>query len=76
MCIRFKKVEERGPLIEAMKVFLPAMLNSFKRSVEDNSAVSALLQKQLLKILYALVQVEICYDLTYNFLSFYKVANQ
>jgi len=40
-----------------MKIFLPLMLQLFKQLIEDNSASSVLLQKQLLKILYALVQV-------------------
>ena len=40
-----------------MKVFLPVILQTFKQFVNDSSAASALIQKQLLKILYALVQV-------------------
>ena len=42
-----------------MKLFLPAVMELFQKLIDDNSAVSALLQKQLLKILYALVQVMI-----------------
>jgi len=40
-----------------MKVFLPVLLQTFKQFINDSSAASALIQKQLLKILYALVQV-------------------
>lgn len=56
---RYKKPEERVPLLVAMKVFLPALALLFERLIEDNSAASIIIQKQFLKILYALVQVAI-----------------
>ncbi|CAK8692133.1 unnamed protein product [Clavelina lepadiformis] len=59
----FKKVNDRGPLIAAMKIFLPVMLQLFQRFMEDHSAASALLQKQLLKILYALIQYSLPMEL-------------
>lgn len=59
----FKKPEDRGPLVEAMKIFIPVMLQLFKRFIEDNTATSVLLQKQLLKILYALIQYSLPLEL-------------
>ncbi|XP_078483140.1 importin-7 isoform X1 [Ciona intestinalis] len=59
----FKKPDARGPVIEAMKLLLPVMLQLFRKLMEDPSASSALLQKQLLKILYALIQYSLPMDL-------------
>uniref|UniRef100_H2ZR06 Importin N-terminal domain-containing protein n=1 Tax=Ciona savignyi TaxID=51511 RepID=H2ZR06_CIOSA len=59
----FKKPEARTPVISAMKHLLPVMLGMFRNLMEDNSASSALLQKQLLKILYALVQYSLPMEL-------------
>jgi len=52
----YKKAEERGPLIEPMKVFLPVILQMFQKLMSDPSPESALLQKQLIKITYAFIQ--------------------
>ena len=57
---RYKKAEERGPLIEPMKVFLPVILQMFQKLMSDPSPESALLQKQLIKITYAFIQVSCC----------------
>ena len=55
--VRYKKPEERGALNEAMKHILPLM---YQRCVElgnDDSEMSLLTQKQILKVFFALIQV-------------------
>lgn len=54
---RYKKAEERDPLIAAMQIFLPRIQQQMIQLLPDNSHYSVLLQKQILKIFYALVQV-------------------
>lgn len=57
---RYKKAEERDPLIAAMQIFLPRIQQQMIQLLPDNSHYSVLLQKQILKIFYALVQVWTC----------------
>ncbi|XP_039266742.2 importin-7-like [Styela clava] len=52
----YKKREERVPLLEAMKIFLPALGQLFQHALNDGSAQSVLIQKQCLKVIYALTQ--------------------
>lgn len=59
---RYKKAEERDPLIAAMQIFLPRIQQQMIQLLPDNSHYSVLLQKQILKIFYALVQVGICVE--------------
>uniref|UniRef100_A0A8C3YA29 Importin 7 n=1 Tax=Catharus ustulatus TaxID=91951 RepID=A0A8C3YA29_CATUS len=54
--IRYKKPEERSPLIAAMQHFLPVLKDSFIQLLNDPSDQSVLIQKQIFKIFYALVQ--------------------
>uniref|UniRef100_A0A8P0PSE6 Importin 8 n=2 Tax=Canis lupus familiaris TaxID=9615 RepID=A0A8P0PSE6_CANLF len=53
----YKKAEEREPLIAAMQIFLPRIQQQIMQLLPDSSHYSVLLQKQILKIFYALVQV-------------------
>uniref|UniRef100_A0A8C3VD14 Importin 7 n=1 Tax=Catharus ustulatus TaxID=91951 RepID=A0A8C3VD14_CATUS len=50
------KPEERSPLIAAMQHFLPVLKDSFIQLLNDPSDQSVLIQKQIFKIFYALVQ--------------------
>lgn len=62
LCIcsyRYKKAEEREPLIAAMQIFLPRIQQQIVQLLPDSSHYSVLLQKQILKIFYALVQVSV-----------------
>ncbi|XP_029421502.1 importin-8 isoform X2 [Nannospalax galili] len=52
----YKKAEEREPLLAAMQVFLPRIQQQIVQLLPDASHHSVLLQKQVLKIFYALVQ--------------------
>ncbi|XP_072278431.1 importin-7 isoform X1 [Pyxicephalus adspersus] len=52
----YKKPEERSPLIAAMQHFLPMLKDRFIRLLPDPSEQSVLIQKQIFKIFYALVQ--------------------
>uniref|UniRef100_A0A8C3VHM5 Importin 7 n=1 Tax=Catharus ustulatus TaxID=91951 RepID=A0A8C3VHM5_CATUS len=52
----YKKPEERSPLIAAMQHFLPVLKDSFIQLLNDPSDQSVLIQKQIFKIFYALVQ--------------------
>ena len=52
----YKKSSERGPLTEAMNLLLPQMYNLMLQLINDPSEQSVLLQKQILKIFYALTQ--------------------
>ncbi|KAJ7344452.1 hypothetical protein JRQ81_000402 [Phrynocephalus forsythii] len=54
--IRYKKPEERTPLIAAMQHFLPVLKDRFIQLLSDPSDQSVLIQKQIFKIFYALVQ--------------------
>uniref|UniRef100_A0A8C5PDX5 Importin N-terminal domain-containing protein n=1 Tax=Leptobrachium leishanense TaxID=445787 RepID=A0A8C5PDX5_9ANUR len=52
----YKKPEERSPLIAAMQHFLPMLKDRFIQLLPDPSEQSVLIQKQIFKIFYALVQ--------------------
>ncbi|XP_068117032.1 LOW QUALITY PROTEIN: importin-7 [Hyperolius riggenbachi] len=52
----YKKPEERTPLIAAMQHFLPMLKERFIQLLPDTSEQSVLIQKQIFKIFYALVQ--------------------
>ncbi|KAK4008612.1 importin-7 [Daphnia magna] len=52
----YKKVEERTPLTEAMNLLLPQVQQLLVRLLPDLSEQSVLLQKQILKLFYALTQ--------------------
>ncbi|KFM76182.1 Importin-7, partial [Stegodyphus mimosarum] len=59
----YKKPEERGPLNEAMNMLLPMIYQRCVQLLQDPSDVSVLLQKQILKIFFALVQYFLPLDL-------------
>ncbi|NWW37047.1 IPO7 protein, partial [Panurus biarmicus] len=59
----YKKPEERSPLIAAMQHFLPVLKDSFIQLLNDPSDQSVLIQKQIFKIFYALVQIWVFSDL-------------
>ncbi|GFY57812.1 importin-7 [Trichonephila inaurata madagascariensis] len=52
----YKNSEERSPLNEAMNMLLPMIYQRCVQLLPDPSEVSALLQKQILKIFFALIQ--------------------
>ncbi len=54
---RYKKPEERQPLVAAMHIFMPMLKDRFIQLLPDHSSDSVLIQKQIFKILYALFQV-------------------
>ncbi|XP_046688941.1 LOW QUALITY PROTEIN: importin-7-like, partial [Homalodisca vitripennis] len=60
---RYKKVEERGPLNEAMNLLFPMIYQLIMRLLPDQSEQSVLLQKQILKIYFALTQYVLPLDL-------------
>ncbi|KAH0617049.1 hypothetical protein JD844_028647 [Phrynosoma platyrhinos] len=62
----YKKAEERDPLIAAMQIFLPRIQQQMIQLLPDNSHYSVLLQKQILKIFYALVQYALPLQLMNN----------
>lgn len=59
----YKKPEERGPLNEAMNLLLPMIYQLCVRLLPDSSEQSVLLQKQILKIYFALTQYTLPLDL-------------
>lgn len=61
---RYKKAEERGPLNEAMNLLFPMIYQLILRLLPDSSEQSVLLQKQILKIFFALTQV--CKNYRFN----------
>lgn len=54
---RFKKPEERQVLHNIMQVLLPQLYQRFTSIIEDSSQMSVEIQKQILKIYFALIQV-------------------
>ncbi|XP_075863643.1 importin-8 isoform X2 [Microcebus murinus] len=62
----YKKAEEREPLIAAMQIFLPRIQQQILQLLPDSSHYSVLLQKQILKIFYALVQYALPLQLVNN----------
>lgn len=61
---RYKKAEERGPLNEAMNLLFPMIYQLILTLLPDSSERSVLLQKQILKIFFALTQVRANNQLT------------
>ncbi|KAH0535773.1 importin-7 [Cotesia glomerata] len=59
----YKKPEERGPLNEAMTLLFPMIYELIIRLLPDPSEQSVLLQKQILKIFFALTQYSLPLDL-------------
>ena len=59
----YKRSEDRGPLNEAMNLLLPVIYRSMLTLLNDPSEQSVLLQKQILKIYYALTQYTLPLDL-------------
>ncbi|XP_006069168.2 importin-8 isoform X2 [Bubalus bubalis] len=62
----YKKAEEREPLIAAMQIFLPRIQQQIMQLLPDSSHYSVLIQKQILKIFYALVQYALPLQLVNN----------
>ncbi|XP_037369985.1 importin-8 isoform X1 [Talpa occidentalis] len=62
----YKKAEEREPLVAAMHIFLPRVQQRALQLLPDPSHYSVLLQKQILKIFYALVQYALPLQLVNN----------
>uniref|UniRef100_A0A8C6TCP0 Importin 8 n=1 Tax=Neogobius melanostomus TaxID=47308 RepID=A0A8C6TCP0_9GOBI len=52
----YRKVEERAPLLAAMELFLPRVQQLMAQLMPDATIFSVLIQKQVLKIFYSLVQ--------------------
>uniref|UniRef100_A0A8C1AYU9 Importin 7 n=1 Tax=Cyprinus carpio carpio TaxID=630221 RepID=A0A8C1AYU9_CYPCA len=59
----YKKPEERQPLVAAMQIFMPMLKDRFIQLLPDQSSDSALVQKQIFKILYALFQYNLPLEL-------------
>ncbi|KAF4523654.1 hypothetical protein B566_EDAN013249, partial [Ephemera danica] len=59
----YRKPEERGALNEAMNMLLPMIYQLIVRLLPDPSEQSVLLQKQILKIFFALTQYSLPLDL-------------
>lgn len=59
----YKKAEERGPLHEAMNLLLPQLYQLVARLLPDPSEQAVLLQKEALKIYFALTQYTLPLDL-------------
>ena len=56
---RFKKPEERQFLHNIMQVLLPQLYARVVALIEDSSEMSVEIQKQILKIFFALIQVSL-----------------
>lgn len=63
---RYKKREDRVPLNEAMHLLLPMTYNLMLRLLPDQSEQSVLLQKQVLKVFYSLIQVSLSTKYEYH----------
>uniref|UniRef100_A0A8C8ELN5 Importin N-terminal domain-containing protein n=1 Tax=Oncorhynchus tshawytscha TaxID=74940 RepID=A0A8C8ELN5_ONCTS len=61
--IRYKKPDERSPLVAAMQIFMPMLKDRFIQLLPDPSSESVLVQKQIFKILYALFQYNLPLEL-------------
>ncbi|KAL1130891.1 hypothetical protein AAG570_012132 [Ranatra chinensis] len=59
----YRKSQERGPLNDAMNLLLPMIYQLCVRVLPDDSEQSVLLQKQILKIYFALTQYVLSLDL-------------
>nr|DBA30347.1 TPA: hypothetical protein GDO54_006343 [Pyxicephalus adspersus] len=62
----YKKADERAPLIAAMQIFLPRLQQQIVHLLPDASHYSVLMQKQILKIFYALIQYTLPLQLLNN----------
>ncbi|KAM8973357.1 importin-8 [Pelodytes ibericus] len=62
----YKKADERAPLIAAMHIFLPRLQQQLVHLLPDPSHYSVLIQKQILKIYYALIQYALPLQLVNN----------
>uniref|UniRef100_A0A8C5MQS0 Importin 8 n=1 Tax=Leptobrachium leishanense TaxID=445787 RepID=A0A8C5MQS0_9ANUR len=62
----YKKADDRAPLIAAMQIFLPRLQQQMLQLISDSSRYSVLMQKQILKILFALVQYTLPLQLVNN----------
>lgn len=62
----FKKAEDRQPLNSAMRILLPLCLERCKQLMGDQSQAAVSVQKQILKIFYALIQFFLPLDLISN----------
>lgn len=56
-CYEYHIADKRVPLMEAMNLLLPMMYNLIVNLQPDQSADSALIQKQILKCFYCLIKV-------------------
>ncbi|XP_076329001.1 importin-7-like isoform X2 [Tachypleus tridentatus] len=59
----YKKLEERGPLHEAMNLLLPLVHQNIIQLLPDHSETSVLIQKQILKVFHSLVHYFLPLDL-------------
>ena len=59
MHFRYRKADEREPLLVAMQIFLPRIQQLISQLLADATIFSVLIQKQILKIFHALVQVSL-----------------
>jgi len=59
----YKKAEERGPLKDAMNMLLPQLYGIITQLINDQSQESVSIQKQILKIYFALTQYVLPLDL-------------
>ncbi|CAJ0960718.1 unnamed protein product [Ranitomeya imitator] len=62
----YKKADERAPLVAAMQIFLPRLQQQIVQLLPDPSHYSVLMQKQILKIFYALIQYTLPLQLVNN----------
>ncbi|CAM9462061.1 importin-7-like [Lampetra fluviatilis] len=59
----YKKTQERMPMLASMQLFMPVLQQRFVQLLADSSEQSLLIQKQILKIFYALVQYSLPLEL-------------
>uniref|UniRef100_A0AAQ5ZJ28 Importin N-terminal domain-containing protein n=1 Tax=Amphiprion ocellaris TaxID=80972 RepID=A0AAQ5ZJ28_AMPOC len=64
--IRYRKADEREPLLAAMQIFLPRIQQLISQLLVDATIFSVLIQKQILKIFHALVQYSLPLQLINN----------
>uniref|UniRef100_A0A3P9LH11 Importin 8 n=1 Tax=Oryzias latipes TaxID=8090 RepID=A0A3P9LH11_ORYLA len=64
--IRYRKAEERQPLLAAMQIFLPRIQQLISQLLVDSTIFSVLVQKQILKVFHALVQYSLPLQLISN----------
>lgn len=62
----YRKADEREPLLAAMQIFLPRIQQLLSQLLPDSTIFSVLIQKQILKIFYALVQYALPLQLINN----------